>query len=658
MAPYLIRMRWILLFAVSFAPTGLIAQETAYKYGDVGEHDFIVAPVAGLESANAFIIYDYGEFYIDDRLNSIFTRHKRFRVLNEAGLDYGNITIRYISHRNLQEVRQLKAQVFSKDENGRIQRRSLRSRDFHKESINSTFSVVKFTIPDLQPGSVVEFSYQINSLEPVYIPSWTFQSAEPTLYSEISAFIPNALRYDPVYTGYVRLEPPNQTEYFERDRPGILHTVEGGTRFRYIATDVPPMNEEAFTANIDNYRATIRFNLSRVQFYGQKAQTASNTWPALGKRLMEDSEIGGRLRSSRELTRLAQTLTADLTDSLAIAKAIYNHVTSEYSWDERHSYWSSRRSDDVIGEKRGNSGELAFLLINLLREAGFDAHPVLISTRDNGILLPVYPIQSQFNHVITRLSIGGDHVFLDVVSPILPFGLLNVESVNERGFLLMDGTYELIPIKAPDSYRNRSMITLTLSEDGSGSGMVQASASGYQALSLRESIQREDDPAYYSTLLNSVKNLSIDTSYTTGLDDRHSPVVLNATFHSSTMAETAGDLLLLNPILIHRWAENPFKSPSRLYPIDFPYPYESTLVVNITLPEGFVVESLPESQRFSMGPDAAFSIIYAQNEAGIQAMCTYRIQKTQFLPDQYAALQAFFNRMVDAQQQQIVLKKS
>ncbi len=658
MAPTSIRARGIFLIVLFIYPTWLAAQETAYKYGDVGEHDFTVAPVAGLESANAFIIYDYGEFYIDDRLNSIFTRHKRFRVLNEAGLDYGNISIRYVSHRNLQEVRQLKAQVFSKDENGRIQRRSLRSRDFFRESVNSTISVVKFTIPDLQPGSVVEFSYQINSKDPVYIPSWSFQSAEPTLYSEISAFIPNALRYDPVYTGYVRLEPPNQTEYFERDRPGILHTAEGGTRFRYVATDVPPMNEEAFTANIDNYRATIRFNLSRVQFYGQKAQTATNTWPALGKRLMEDSEIGGRIKSSRELTRLAQTLIADLTDSLAIAKEIYSHVTSEYTWDERYSYWSSRRSDDLIKEKRGNSGELAFLLINLLREAGLDAQPVLISTRDNGILLPVYPIQSQFNHVITRLTVGGKHVFLDVVSPILPFGLLNVESVNERGFLLVEGASELIPITAPDSYRNRSMITLTLSEDGSGSGMLQASASGYQAFSLREDIKKDDEHAFYSTFLNSVKNLSIDTTSTTGLDDRDSPVVLNAEFRSSTFAEPAGELLLLNPILIHRWAENPFKSPSRLYPIDFPYPYESTLVVNITLPEGYVVETLPESQRFSMGPDAAFSIIYAQNEAGIQAMCTYRIQKTQFLPDQYAALQAFFNRMVEAQQQQIVLKKS
>ncbi len=649
--------RWTAFSALILLPLLLSAQETTYKYGDVSNHDFEVMPVAGQETARAYIIYDYGEFYIDDRLQSVFMRHKRFRVLNESGLDYGNISIPYVSRNGIQEVNELKAHVYTKDANGRIQRRALRSRDFFRESQNSVYSVVKFAIPDLQPGSVVEFSYTIRTKNPVYIPSWTFQSSEPTLYSEMSAFIPNVLRYDPVYTGYVRLEPPNRTDYFGGDRMGIYFPREGGTRFRYVATDVPPLNPEAFTSNIDNYRATLRFNLSKIQYSGQNATNFTNTWAELGKTLMDDADVGGRLRPNRQMTALARSLVGDRTDSLEIATAIYDHVTKEFAWDERHSYWSARRPELLLTEKKGNSAELAFMLVNMLRAVGLNADPVLISTRDNGILLPVYPIPTQFNHVITRLTVGGKTHFLDVISPDLPFGLLDVPSVNERGFLFVKDAYHLIPITAPDSYKNRSVISLEMSADGSGSGTLESTFLGYQALAARKSIKKDGETAYFTDMLSSVNGLGIDTSRTTGLDTRDTPLLLNAEFRSSQLSDVTGDLLLLNPILIHRWAANPFTSESRVYPIDFAYPQESLLVVNIAIPEGYKVESLPESLRFGIGADANFSIVYGVTDIGLQVMCTYRIMKTQFLPDQYNALRAFFNRMVDAQQQQIVLKK-
>lgn len=652
-----LRKHWGLIGALFLLPITTTAQETVFKFGDVSEHDFTVMPVDGQESANAFIIYDYGEFYIDDRLNSVFTRHKRMRILNETGLKYGDGSISYISRKNLQEVRELKAQVYTMGADGRIQKRALRSKDFFRESVNSTFSRVKFSIPDLQPGSVIEISYQIRSLNPTYIPSWTFQSSEPTLYSEMSAFIPNALRYDPVFTGYVQMEPPVRVDYFEGDRPNILYTTEGGTRFRYVAADVPALNEEAYTANIDNYLSTIRFNLSKVQFYGQRSQNYANTWPEVGKALMDDSEVGGRLRSHRVLARLAETLTAGLTDSLARATAIYEHVTSTMRWNESYGFWGNRHSDDVVRELRGDSGELAYLLINLLREAGFDAQPVLISTRDNGILLPVYPIPSQFNHVLARLRIGGKTYFLDAISPDLPFGTVDSASLNERGFLLVKDQYTLIPIESAETFKSRSMLTLEVGSDGSGSGTMQSSLSGYHALMMRDEFKDGNESDVYLEYLDAIRDVQLDSMLTTGLDTRNTPVVMKAEFHSAAMAESAGDLLLINPILIHRWGANPFTSTTRVYPIDFPYPMEATLNVNLSLPEGYGVESLPQSQRFGMGTDASFSIIYAQSESGLQVMCSYRIQKTQFLPDQYAALKAFFNRMVDAQQQQIVLKK-
>ncbi|MEN9838901.1 MAG: hypothetical protein RL177_380 [Bacteroidota bacterium] len=649
--------RWVYLCLWLLCPALLSAQETVFKYGDVGNHDFDVMPAPGQEDASAYILYDYGEFYINTDLNSIFTRHHRFRVLNQAGLTYGNVTIPYVSRKGVQTVRELKAQVYTRDETGKIHRRALRSRDFYREEFNSTYSVVKFTIPDLQPGSVVEYSYQIQSQNPLYIPSWSFQSSEPTLYSEMSAFIPNALRYAPVYTGHVRLEPPSRSDYYPRDRSEIFFTDEGGTRYRYVAQDVPPLNEEAYTSNIDNYRTSIRFNLTQIQFYGSRGTNFSNSWPSVGKNLLDDTEVGGRLRSNRDVAQLVTTVATGLTDTLDIAKAIYDHVTTQYEWTETYTFWSTRTISDVIREKNGTSGELTFLLINMLREAGIDTEPVLISTRANGMLLPMYPNPTQLDHAITRVRIAGKTYFLEANSPLLPFGLLSPASLNDRGFLLTEEDQHLITIAPSDVYRNRSMISLALNADGSGSGTLQSSNSGYQAYDLRSQMKEGNEADLYSGVLANVNELQLDSMTTVGLTDRNGPVVLNASFRSPTLGDVAGELLLVNPILMNRWETNPFTSVSRNYPIDFDYPLESSLVTIITLPEGYVVESLPENQRFGLGPDANFTILYAQNEHDVQVMCSYKISKTQFPAAQYDALRGFFDLMVEAQKQQLVLRK-
>ncbi len=44
--------------------------------------------------------------------------------------------------------------------------------------------------------------------------------------------------------------------------------------------------------------------------------------------------------------------------------------------------------------------------------------------------------------------------------------------------------------------------------------------------------------------------------------------------------------------------ENPFKQEVREYPVDFGYPKQEKYNININIPEGFVVESMPESYEY------------------------------------------------------------
>jgi hypothetical protein len=60
-------------------------------------------------------------------------------------------------------------------------------------------------------------------------------------------------------------------------------------------------------------------------------------------------------------------------------------------------------------------GEINLMLVNLLKEAGLNAHPVLVSTHENGVVNPVdagtfdYPGFHQFNKVPAYVKIDGRH---------------------------------------------------------------------------------------------------------------------------------------------------------------------------------------------------------------------------------------------------------
>lgn len=51
------------------------------------------------------------------------------------------------------------------------------------------------------------------------------------------------------------------------------------------------------------------------------------------------------------------------------------------------------------------------MLVNMLKEAGLSAHTVVLSTTDHGDVIRMFPLISQFNHVIAYVEIGNEFYF-------------------------------------------------------------------------------------------------------------------------------------------------------------------------------------------------------------------------------------------------------
>jgi hypothetical protein len=122
--------------------------------------------------------------------------------------------------------------------------------------------------------------------------------------------------------------------------------------------------------------------------------------------------------------------------------------------------------------------------------------------------------------------------------------------------------------------------------------------------------------------------------------------------------EDIGGSLYVTPLLFLASEENPFKEDTRAYPIDFVYPIADKYIVNVMLPEGYTVESLPESVKYQFnGVDGEFTYLAKLNGNFIQFIVSLDLNKTLILPEEYEQFKEFYQLMIEKQTEQVVLKK-
>jgi Domain of Unknown Function with PDB structure (DUF3858) len=118
------------------------------------------------------------------------------------------------------------------------------------------------------------------------------------------------------------------------------------------------------------------------------------------------------------------------------------------------------------------------------------------------------------------------------------------------------------------------------------------------------------------------------------------------------------DLLYINPVLIQEYKENPFSSVVRRYPVEMPYRIDETYILNLEIPEGYVVDEIPKSAKVGLGDgEGYFEYLISATGGTIQLRTRVVLQKVTFPPDEYDGLRDFFGFVVKKQSEQIVLKK-
>jgi len=592
--------------------------------------------------------------------------NSRVKIVTDQGLNEGDISIpfRNDDSNSPQEIRNIKAESHTLNEDGEIIKESVGRRDRFEEEVSDRRSQIKFTIPGLKKGSIIEYEYEVYSNNPLDFPDWLFQDDIPVIWSEYTARIPEMFNFLTVTRGYDSFYVSDQKPYqgyftLRNSNAGGLQRIEFiGTEYHYVMKDLRAIGNVPYMKASMDYLSHIRFQLQSIKFPNERPELYLGSWIGLINDILKDEDFGSRLRNSSFLTEAVSKATDGAESNLDKMVGIYNYVSEVMQWNDSYGLWAFDDLEKVFEEGTGNGTSINLILIQMLREAGLEAHPLILSTRFNGELIRLFPLSSQFNHTIAYVEFDGIYYLLDAKNENRPYNLLPSEVLNGEGLLIYQNQELWVPIINRISNSTLSMINVNFSEEGFN-GSLSSNNKGFYAFNRRNTLDLSDlEKSVEEEILNIPigSSMKVDSVWISK-DKLDEAFEFSANF--SNQHQSSSNIIYFNPMLVGGITENPFKLDERTFPIDYNYEFSESIVLNITIPDGWVIDEKPTPVLFKLPENMGeFRRIIQSSGNQISMNYVYKIKKMRFQSSEYEALKEMYDMMVEMLSQNLVLKKS
>jgi hypothetical protein len=598
-----------------------------------------------------------------DNTKSTETHAVRIKILSEEGKKHADIEIPYFDKAS--RVEEIRARTVAPDGKATEFADQIYDREIVKAKKFRVNAKV-LTLPNVQVGSIIEYSYRLR-----------FKGSVPDVFRHPAGYL--------VTTGftYPAAEWTIQQDLFVRHAHFVLHPVKeaqihehhvampenvgprrmGDGSIQLDMDNIPGYEEEEYSPPEDNLKTRVDLYYG-VGFYGPESY-----WMGLGKRRAEqyDSFLGKSKGIEREAARL---VVANDSGEEKLRK-IYARVQqiravsyeSEKTEKERkqENLKENKNAEDILNRGYAFGNEINLLFVALARAAGFEAYPILVTSRNRSFFMKDYPDESQLNAMVVEVRFDSNTIYLDPATRFCPYGLLPWEEADTGG-VRVDRIWSKVastpPSKSTDAVTRRKA-KLRLNSEAGLQGRIEVVYFGQEALSKRREALREDEPARRKQLEESMKSglahvATVKLVHSEGWESPEGPLKAEFEIEVPSFAAEAGRRLVLPVGVFHINQQNPFPSARRVHPIYFGYPQETYEEVEVELPAGMQAESLPAARIADQG--AAYYEFSAKKEGNTLRMTrVLRLSSCLVKQQQYSILRGFYGTVLAGDSQQAIV---
>lgn len=500
------------------------------------------------------------------------------------------------------------------------------------------------SFPEITEGAVLDYKIKVYRNRLVnkkdFATAYSLQSMEPIIFCKFSISMPKARKLN------MRLINQEYNKSGAELKPKITENQDKkiySWEFKNIPQIIP--EQQMPSASEINPEMLVSTFDSWDQIY--------QWWWNLAKdKINVDSSIKNKV---------AELITGLKTDKEK-ARAIYNFCAKDIRYvavEYGQAGHEPHRAEEIFRNKYGDCKDQAILLVSMLKEAGLNAYPVLISTKDNNNMIEDFP-SILFNHAIAVVKLGEEYIFLDPTASTCSFQDLPTPDQDRRVLVFQEDSHKIIktPLLPANNNLVQEELKIKANIDGSIEAKKKSSTFGYYDQGRRYWLLYTPPQLIEETLKERIQEVSIGAqleNYTVeNAEDLNKPTVIDYNFKGSDYFIVAGDIFILPQLSAMNTAL--VAKEERRYPLDFEALDRQEKKIEVKLPEGFRVRFLPAAFEKD-SPWMRIKIAYSFDKNTLYYSEVKELKKTAVSLSEYQDFKKFIEEAAKFYKQRIVLEK-
>ena len=651
-------------FALLTACLGFIGVATARAAKD-SVPDWVKAAVAAKQPAysadtEAVVLLDETTLSVAPDGNAIEHRRSVIKILRPSGRDQGYVAVHFDK-----DTKILSMHVWSIGPDGHeYAMKDNEMRDFGLPGEGGQLYVDERVRaadpPGRDPGGVIAYEYEQKREPYVHETTWFVQSGVPRTNQSFTLELPPGYTYSTVWAHHA------DTKNIDLEHQ----------RYRWELAETPAIDLERVPMHPAMEALSGRMTV-RYAAPGASLADAGGSWQGIGE--WYDALAHDRMVASPEITARAAQLTQGKTDFYEKTEALGEFVQKQIRYfviEMGVGGYQPHPAADILRNGYGDCKDKATLLVTMLSTVGVHGALMMVDT-DRGVVDPEAP-SLVGNHMIAAIEIpagyessklrstivaktGKRYLIFDPTWEKTAFGQLEYNLQGGYGILLEGKETQVarLPVLRPELNTVRRTAKFQLQPDGVLRGEVVESRFGDASEDTRYLYSYGDDKQRRARLdqmlghdLTSfeVKDLKVE-----GEGHLNEDLKTSFSLTADRYARNAGPLLMVRP-RVYGSEGLALDRKARHVPIDLK---ETRLVqddFSIELPEGYVLDELPEPVKLDLG-FAAYESTNQLTGNILHYMRTYTVRDVSLAPERYPDVQKLASVIENDEQNHAVFKK-
>ena len=630
--------------------------QTFTGFGIISQEEKLLKECSFDQEAEAVYLLHEGFSTYNEEYNLVTDHHVRIKILKEKGIEHGNVTIPFYSDHDFERISNIEGVVINFDEQGNRSEQKLDRKAIYVKKTTKYHSEVSFAFPSVKAGSILEYRYRSTMKHYGGLDDWTFQEELPVLKSR--------------YT--LTILPNHEFSYLFKKSPSLPADVKQDPatgQIHFAMNNIPGLRNEPYMDARKDYLQRVTFQLAsyqRATGYGYSASTStidktnySASWEQVIKETSLEKSIGGQINKSLDHTDdFIKSLKTGLSNADKI-KSVMSYVRMNMTWNGITSRHSPDGIKNAWNKKNGTDGEINLILVNLLRQVGLDASPMLVSERRNGRVEADYPSADQFNTIYAFLIADNKKFYLNANDKVTPPGVVPENILNTKALIIDRKSGGLIDV-SDDILQSREAtnISANIGNDGSLVGKVFIRSQEYARVKRLKTYHENREKYLDYAFLKNTPDIRLD-SFAIKNEEEDS-AALEQEFDFQLPVQQTGEYLFVPLNLFTGFENNPFVAANRFSQVNFGYRQSFSFNTIISLPQNLVIDALPKPIKLVNESGTITCTRQISKDATknqVVARIDIELKKSVYDVDEYYSLKEFYKKMFGLLDEQIVLKK-